>query len=228
MRLAVIPARGGSKRIPRKNIVDVGGRPMLAHVLETAKASGLFARIHVSTDDVEVAAVAKGEGFPPDFMRDPALADDHTPLLPVLQSVLRRYEAMGQRFDSVCMIMATAILIEPRDLIAASTLFEANGGKREVMAVADFPCPVEWAFRLKGDSSLEEIQPGMGQVRSQDLPKAYYDAGTLYFYPPAAILDPRGATAPLAFEIPRWKAVDIDGPDDLAMAEMLFRGRAAH
>jgi len=221
MRLAVIPARGGSKRIPRKNIVEIGGKPMIVHVLETARRSGLFDHIHVSTDDAEIAAIAAAAGYPPDFPRDPGLADDHTPLMPVLQAVAARYPGC----DTICMLMATAILVEPDDLIAAHQVFLSHQGRRPVLAVADFPCPVEWAFRLHADHSLEEIQPGMGNVRSQDLPKAYYDSGTFYFYPAAVIEDPKSAPAYLAHPIPRWKAVDIDGPEDLEMADRLFRGR---
>lgn len=224
MKLAIIPARGGSKRIPRKNIVDFHGRPILAHVLEMAKRSGQFDRIHVSTEDAEIARVAAEEGAPPDFLRDPSLADDHTPLLPVLRWVTERYAEQGEQIESVCLLMATAVLVSADDLAAAYRFYDRHGGTRAVMAVADFPCPVEWALRLDRDGALTPVQPGFASIRSQDLPKAYYDSGTFILFPRSA-LDAMSidAIAPLAFPIARWKAVDIDGAEDLEMAARLFR-----
>ncbi len=224
MRLAIIPARGGSKRIPRKNIVDFHGRPIIAHVLETAKQSGLFDRIHVSTDDAEIADVAGEQGMKPDFMRDPALADDYTPLLPVLRWVTERYAERGEKIDSVCLLMATAVLITPEDLIGGYALYDRHGGASAVMAVADFPCPVEWALRLGADGLLSPVQPGFASIRSQDLPEAYYDSGTFIIFPRSALeASSIDAIASVAFPIARWKAVDIDGPEDMEMAARLFR-----
>jgi len=224
MRLAVIPARGGSKRIPRKNITEFHGRPIIAHVLETAKRSGLFDEIHVSTDDPDIATVAAEQGLSPKFLRDAALADDYTPLMPVLRWVAERYAERGQPASSVCLLMATAVLITPEDLIEAYALYERHSGKRVVMAAADFPCPVEWAQRLGPDGTLSPIQPGLANVRSQDLPKAYYDSGTFMVFPRAALdAGSIDKVAPLAFPIARWKAVDIDGPEDLDMAARLFQ-----
>jgi pseudaminic acid cytidylyltransferase len=224
MRLAIIPARGGSKRIPHKNIAEVGGRPMLSHVLGMAERSGLFDKIHVSTDDPAIAAVAKNCGFPPDFPRDPRLADDHTTLLPVLRWVVERYAERGETFDEICLLMATAVLIEAEDVAGAHRLFAQAKGARPVIAIAEFPCPVEWAFRLNPDNSLQAVQPGMDQLRSQDLPKAYYDSGTFIWYPAAMMAEGSPPPNYLAYPIPRWKAVDIDGPEDLEMAARLFRG----
>jgi N-acylneuraminate cytidylyltransferase len=223
-RIAIMPARGGSKRIPGKNIVPFCGAPLMAHALRAARDSGLFAKVHVTTDDPAIAAVAAAEGFPPEFPRDPALADDHTPLRPVLSWVLARYAERGERFASITLVMPTAPLIEPSDLVAAHALFDRHGGRRPVMAVSTFPVPVEWAMRRAEDGTMMPIQPGMDEVRSQDLPEAWYHGGTFVIFPPEALAP--GAPKPVwvGHPLARWKTVDIDTPEDLELAEKLFLG----
>lgn len=221
-----MPARGGSKRIPRKNIVPFCGKPLMVHCLDAARESGLFDEIHVSTDDAEIFATAEAYGFPPGFLRDAALADDFTPIRPVLRWVIDRYAAQGRRFDACCLLFPTAPLIEASDLTAASALLERHDLGRPVMAVARFPCPVEWAFRLAEDGALSEVMPGKSEIRSQDLQEAWYDAGTFSFFP-AAALQEDGAAGFLGYPLARHKAVDIDTPEDLDLAEILFKGRSA-
>lgn len=223
-RLAVMPARGGSKRIPRKNLVPFAGRPLMTHALDAARASRLFDTIHVSTDDPGIAAVAARAGLKPPFLRDPALADDHTPLLPVLAWVLDRLAAAGARFDSVTLLMPTAPLIEAADLVEAHARFDALGGAAPVLAVSPFPAPVEWAMRLAPDGCLAPREPGMDQVRSQDLDPAWFDSGTFLILPASALAPGAPPPAWHAHPLPRWKAVDIDTEEDLRLAEILFRG----
>jgi pseudaminic acid cytidylyltransferase len=226
MRIAIMPARGGSKRIERKNIADFCGRPLLTYPLEAARASGLFDLIHVSTEDDAIAAVAARHGFAPEFLRDPALADDHTPLLPVLQWVLERFAERGRRFDTVCLLMPTAPLIEAGDLAAACAQFEAAGERAPLLAVTPMPCPVEWAMRLRADGSLAPIEPDKAEIRSQDLAKAYIDSGTFIFFTAAQILAyPAPRPDYRAYVLPRYRAVDIDDREDLELAERLYRGR---
>lgn len=227
MRIAIVPARGGSKRIKRKNIVDFCGRPLLAYPLRAAGESGLFDVIHVSTEDKEIAETANALGFAPQFLRDRALADDATPLMPVLKWVLERYVASDRCFDTVALLMPTAPLIEAVDLTAACAVFDAHGRTRPVLAVAPYPVPIEWAMRLDKGDGLTMLNPAKQQVRSQDLAPAYYDSGTFAFFPPERILAyPKISTDYFAYRISREKAVDIDTPEDLALAETLLRGRA--
>jgi len=227
-RIAIMPARGGSKRIKHKNIVDFCGHPLLTYALATAREAGLFDVIHVSTEDARIAETATRYGFPPDFSRDPALADDVTPLLPVLKWVLERYAERGRVFDTVCLLMPTAPLIDADDLKGGCALFDRHGRQRAVLAAASFPCPVEWAMRLLSDDRLVPIDPGKAETRSQDLPKAYYDSGTFIFLPPAQVLAyPREKPDYLGYLLPRHKAVDIDDAGDLELAERLYRGRRA-
>lgn len=225
-RLAVVPARGGSKRIPNKNIRDFCGRPMIAHVLAAARDSGLFETIHVSTESDSIRSVAEKLGFPPDFSRPDSLAGDHAPIMPVLKYVLEEYLNRGISFDSVVLLMACAPLITQHDLREASKLFDSYEGKRSVLAVAEYPCPVEWAFRREPNGVLKPVQPGMFSMRSQDLESAYYDAGQFCFMPSERIYLSEGAGTDdgfVGFPIRRHQAIDIDTHDDWKFAEMIYK-----
>jgi pseudaminic acid cytidylyltransferase len=225
MKIAIVPARGGSKRIPDKNIVDFLGSPLMSYSIRAAEKSGLFDAIHVSTDSERIAGVAAQFGYPVEFLRAPALADDYTPLLPVLQWTLEQYELRGKSFQSVCLLMPTAPLIDAGDLIRGHDVFRERGGSRTVMAVSRFSVPVEWAFHLEADGTLTACQPGMSNVRSQDLRPAYYDSGTFLFIPAVEAKAGRIDDARMiAFPIPRYKAVDIDDAEDLELASIIARG----
>ena len=229
-RLAVIPARGGSKRIPNKNIRDFCGRPMIAHILDSARASGLFETIHVSTESPEIAEVATAAGQPPDFMRPTALADDHTPIMPVLRHVTEEYGRRGRSFEEIWLLMACAPLVSAADLVGASKLFTEAGGGNPVLAVSAFPVPVEWAYDRKPDGMLVPTQPGMFAVRSQDLRTRYYDTGSFAVFPAADVLAAEGAGSDegfLGYVLPKGAAIDIDDEEDWQLAEAIYRNMAA-
>lgn len=228
MNLAIIPARGGSKRIPNKNVIDFFGRPMLHYSLRAARESGLFDAVHVSTDSRAIADAAAEAGFPVGFMRPPELADDKTPIMPVLAHVLDTYEAAGRRFETVAVIYPCAPLIEASDLVTGYEIFTRRSPRRPLMAVGAFPVPVEWAYRRAGDGSLTPVHPGAWLIRSQDLETKYYDSGTFYFYDRSHL----GATPVsdadwVSCVLPKQKAVDIDDEEDLKLAHALFAARQA-
>ena len=225
-RIAIVPARGGSKRIPNKNIRDFYGHPMISHILHTARASNLFDVVHVSTEDARIAQVAEGFGFPVSFMRPAELADDHTPLMPVLRHVVETFAARSQRFDEVWLLMACAPLIDTDDLQNGANLFAQTGGHAPVMAVAAYPAPTEWAFERQQNGYLDPVQPGMFAVRSQDLTTKYFDTGTFYVYPEQWVRESTGAGdyhSYVGLVLPRHKAVDIDTEEDWQLAELIFR-----
>lgn len=228
-RLAVIPARSGSKRLPGKNLREFCGKPMIAHILETARASALFDAIHVSTDSKEIAQVAAGLGFAPEFARPAELAGDDTPLLPVLRQVAEEYRRRGRDFDQLSLLYACAPLVEAADLQAAMQLYDRLGAAKVVLGAASFPVPVEWAYRLESDTRLAPLQAGMFQTRSQDLEPAYYDAGAFALFPMARILSdaPHDERDFHGYVLPRHKAVDIDDAEDWRLAELLYRGARA-
>lgn len=224
MKLAVIPARGGSKRIPKKNIIPFCGRPMIAYALDAAKESGLFDRIHVSTDSQEIADVVENLGYPIDFMRDESLADDHTGIVPVLRWVVNQYEQRGVRYDEVCCIMPNAPLLKSSDMVEAFRIFDEYRGSHPLLVYARFPVPVEWAFRRDENGFMTADDPAKILIRSQDLQHAFYECGpfNLWGYEHLQQKHPLSGKV-LSYLMPTERAIDIDTPEDLAYAERLFQ-----
>lgn len=227
MRLAVIPARGGSKRIPRKNIRDFAGKPIIAWSIEAARDSGCFDRVLVSTDDAEIAAVARRFGAETPFDRPAELADDHTPTIPVIAHAVRWQEAQGDAVEAACCIYATAPFCRAEDLREGRRLLEA-GGADYVFPVAGFGFPIQRAARINADGHVEMFQPEHAATRSQDLEPAYHDAGQWYWGTRAAWLEGRPIFAPAsrAVVLPASRVQDIDTPEDWARAELMFRALA--
>ncbi|MBC2770582.1 cytidylyltransferase domain-containing protein [Pusillimonas minor] len=229
-RLAIIPARGGSKRIPNKNIRDFCGQPMITHVLGVARASGLFAKVHVSTESESIRDVAAQFGFPPDFPRPAELADDHTPIMPVLRHAAQEYAKRGERFDEVWLLMACAPLIHAKDLSSAASLFQQAGSEQPLLAVSEYPAPIEWAFSRGENGALTPVQAGMFAVRSQDLEKRYFDAGSFAVFPASRVLESQGAGSDsgfIGYVLPKGTAIDIDDEQDWQLAEAIYRVKAA-
>lgn len=229
-RLAIIPARGGSKRIPNKNIRDFCGQPMITHVLGAARDSGLFSVIHVSTESESIREVAAKFGFPPDFARPDELADDHTPIMPVLRHTSEEYARRGQHFDEIWLLMACAPLIDAQDLQKAAVLFREAGAEQPLLAVSEYPAPIEWAFSRGANGALTPVQAGMFAVRSQDLEKRYFDAGSFAAFPAARVLESQGAGSDsgfIGYALPKGTAIDIDDEQDWQLAEAIYRVRSA-
>lgn len=227
-RLAVIPARGGSKRIPNKNVRDFCGQPMITHVLSAARASGLFTTVHVSTESESIRDVAAQFGFPPDFPRPAELADDHTPIMSVLRHATQEYANSGLYFDEVWLLMACSPLIDARDLSSAATLFQLAGNEQPLLAVSEYPVPIEWAFIRSENGGLTPVLPGMFAVRSQDLEKRYFDAGNFAVFPASRVLGSQDAGSDCGFigyVLPKGTAIDIDDEQDWELAEAIYRSR---
>jgi N-acylneuraminate cytidylyltransferase len=223
-RLAIVPARGGSKRIPNKNIRDFCGQPMIAHILETARRFGHFERIHVSTDDARIGRVAADLGFPPDFMRPADLSDDHTPLMPVLKFVTETYRSKGHHFDQIWLLMACSPLIEVSDLVAILALFESYNRRAPVLCVARYGSPIERALKLDLDGFLQPVHPENMPKRTQDFSPSFFDAGVCGVFPPELVLSADGkVTKYLGYELSKLKAVDIDNQEDWEFAEAAFK-----
>lgn len=225
-RLAIVPARGGSKRIPHKNIRSFGGRPIISYVLDSARASGLFEVIHVSTEDPGIRRTVEELGYPVDFPRPASLADDVTPIMPVLKYVTETYADRGEDFEEVWLLMPCAALVEPSDLVLAADMFGRTARRLPLLAVAAYEAPVQWAYRRAEDGILTPLQPGMFAVRSQDLEKSYYDTGTFAAFPTAMVRDSEGAgpgDAFVGYLLDRHKGIDIDDESDWEFAESLMR-----
>lgn len=221
MKIAVIPARGGSKRIPHKNIKPFFGKPMIAWSIEAAKACSLFDRIIVSTDDIEIAEVARQWGAEVPFMRPPALADDHAGTAPVIAHATQWALDQGLDVATVCCIYATAPFIRVADLRRGWE--ELESGKWEyVFTATDFAAPIFRSFERLAEGGVQMFFPEHVLTRSQDLPIALHDAGQFYWGRTAAWLEEKRVfdrhTMPLV--IPRWRVQDIDTQDDWERAEM--------
>jgi len=227
-RLAIIPARGGSKRIPNKNIRDFCGKPMITHVLNAASESGLFDRVHVSTESETIRDVVSQHGYPPDFSRPLELAEDHTPIMPVLRHVTEEYNKLDIHFDEVWLLMACAPLIQSEDLLSAAQLFQEAGSIKPLLAVSEYPAPVEWAFKLGVDGELTPMQAGMFSLRSQDIEKSYFDAGSFAVFPAPHVLQAQGAGSDegfIGYVLPKGAAIDIDDEDDWYLAEAIYQSK---
>ena len=221
--VAIIPARGGSKRIPRKNIRDFLGKPIIAYSIETALQSGLFDEVMVSTDDAEIAAVSKRFGAVVPFLRSAAMADDFATTAAVLQEVLEMYKNSGRSFDCACCIYPTAPLLNVARLHEGLKLLQSKKFD-SVLAVLRFGSPILRSLKLEeGKAAMN--WPEYVNSRSQDLPAAYHDAGQFYWFDTNAFLS-HGAlfTANTgAVELSELEIQDIDTITDWKLAELKYQ-----
>lgn len=221
MKIAVIPARGGSKRIPRKNIKEFCGKPMIAWSIEVAKASGLFDHIIVSTDDAEIAEVAKHWGAEVPFARPADLSNDHAGTTEVIAHATQWALEQGWPITAVCCIYATAPFIKIEDLKRGIEALE-SGKWAYAFAVTEYPSTIFRSFKKLPDGGLEMFFPEHYLSRSQDLPIAFHDAGQFYWGLPSAWIEGKNGfglqSTPII--IPRWRVQDIDSYDDWHRAEI--------
>jgi pseudaminic acid cytidylyltransferase len=224
MKVAIIPARGGSKRIPRKNVKSFNGKPMIAWSIETALSAQCFDQVIVSTDDDEIAEIAQKRGAWVPFRRPVELADDHTGALDVIRHALRWLADNGQAAELACCIYATAPFIRADDLRRGLSLL-SDPGILYALTVTDFPFPVQRALRLTPDGGIAMMQPEHAATRSQDLEHAWHDAGQFCWGRAAAFErgDPVFSATCAPVLIPRYRVQDIDVPDDWVRAEVMHR-----
>jgi len=220
MAICVIPARAGSKRIPRKNIAPFHGRPMIGWSIAAARASGVFARIVVSTDDAEIAAIARDQGAETPFLRPTHLSDDHTTTVPVIAHAV---ETLGLCADTpVCCLYATAPLVQADDLAKGLALLSDTTSY--VVSVTSYGFPIQRALRRDATGGIAMIDPTQMTTRSQDLEEAWHDAGQFYWAHArtwAAQIPVFGPGA-RGLALPRHRVQDIDTPEDWLRAEALF------
>lgn len=228
MRLAVIPARGGSKRIPGKNIRPFGGKPMIAWAIAAARDSGCFERIVVSTDSADIARVAQDCGAEAPFLRPAELSDDHTGTTPVVAHAIRALQQAGEEPAQVCCIYATAPFLQATDLREGLRKLEEIGCDF-VFSVTAFAAPIQRAMRITPAGRVEMFDPGQFLARSQDLEPAYHDAAQFYWGRTGAWLQglPLFSPASAPLVLPRHRVQDIDTPEDWERAEMMWRLRQA-
>lgn len=219
----IIPARGGSKRIPRKNVIDFHGKPLIAWSILSAIESGCFERVVVSTDDQEIAEIAKQYGAETPFMRPNDLADDFTGTIEVIQHAIEFVEQQGNSADFYCCIYATAPLLKARFLSEAydklQTFLDAF-----VFSATEYNYPIQRSFKIKDDGRMEFMFPEFAMTRSQDLVNVYHDAGQFYWANADTWKNSKSILNETSVPVllPSYYVQDIDTLEDLKRAEALF------
>ena len=223
MNIAIIPARGGSKRIPRKNIKEFAGLPIISHSIKAALQCGLFDKVIVSTDDEEIASVAQKFGADVPFMRPSNLSDDHTATIPVIAHAIQTLQN-NYVIDNVCCIYATAPFVRYSDLIDAYNALLTHN-KQYAFPVTTFPFPIQRGVKRDVEGNIEMFNPQHFATRSQDLEEAYHDVGQFYWGRAAAWLEgkPIFSDAATTIVLPRHLVQDIDTPEDWIRAELMYK-----
>ncbi|SMN16850.1 N-Acetylneuraminate cytidylyltransferase [uncultured Candidatus Thioglobus sp.] len=224
MNICVIPARGGSKRIPRKNIKAFNGKPIIAYSIEAALESNCFDQVIVSTDDNEIAEVAKTYGAKVPFIRPAELSNDYAGTIPVIKHTIEWLEDHNNTIDNVCCLYATAPFIQ------SQTISKAFQQLQELKAdycfsVTSFAFPIQRSIRITQDDKVSMFYPENFNVRSQDLEEAYHDAGQFYWGKIQAFKDelPIFSETASPYILPRYLVQDIDTTEDWIRAEVMYR-----
>ena len=226
MKIAIIPARGGSKRIPRKNIKPFAGKPMIAYAIDAAKSSGLFEHVVVTTDDEEIAHISREYGAETPFMRPPELADDYAPTVPVIVHAITACQSLSWNIEFACCIYPGVPFIQVGDLKAGLELLQSSGADY-CFPVTEFPSAIQRGLKRAHDGRMAPFNPEHELTRTQDLKHAYYDAGQFYWgnvhsWQTNTRLHSDGVGLP----IPSWRVVDIDTNEDWLRAELIYRALA--
>ena len=223
MNIAIIPARGGSKRIPRKNIKSFHGKPMIAYSIEAALNSGCFDKVIVSTDDQEIADVAIKYGAEVPFLRPENISDDFATTMDVMQHAIQWCVDQDLEVDNVCCIYATAPFILP-DYIKQGLVAVSSPNVEYAFSATSFPFAIQRAISVDQHGFVAMFSPEFANTRSQDLEEAYHDAGQFYWGKSSAFLAGKAIFAQhsKAILLPRKRVQDIDTPEDWELAETLF------
>jgi len=223
MKIAIIPARGGSKRIPRKNIKKFQGKPLIVYSIEAALKSNCFDRVIVSTDDSEIAAIAKeyGAGIP--FLRPDSVSDDYATTIDVIKHSINELNLKNS--DIICCLYATAPFVQTSDLQKACQML-IDEKLDYVFSATEFSFPIQRAIKIKNNGLVDMFQKEHINTRSQDLEKSYHDAGQFYFgYSESFIKDKKFFydSKSKALLLPTYRVQDIDTLDDWKRAEMIYK-----
>jgi pseudaminic acid cytidylyltransferase len=219
--LAVIPARGGSRRVPGKNTRVLDGIPAVGHVIAACQASTAFERIVISTDDPGIAEVARNLGAEVPFLRPAELADDHTGILPVVQHAVHALDLAAS--TPVACVYATAVTVDPVDLGGGLDQLIEAPGPVFIVSITEFDAPIQRALEMAVDGSVSFLDPSHSHTRSQDLPVRWHDAGQFVWGRSGTWSEARSVwDSALGFPVPHWRVIDVDTEDDWRRAELLL------
>ena len=224
MNILIIPARGGSKRIHKKNIREFCGKPIIYWPLKIAKDSKLFDKVIVSTDDYEIAEIAEDLGAEVPFLRPERLSDDYCGINPVLSYTISNMEKQSYRINNVCCIYPTSVFLEKNDLINGFEILQ-SGDWSYVFSATKFTYPIFRSFKKKSNGGVQMFFPKYYEKRSQDIPIAYHDAAQFYWANSETWKKEERIFSENSFPLilPNWRVKDIDDEDDFKSAELLFK-----
>lgn len=224
MNVAIIPARGGSKRIPRKNLREFCGQPLIAYSILAAKSCALFDHVIVSTDDDQIRNIANHYGAETPFVRPPELANDYATTVPVINHALRWVQENIGKVDYACCIYATAPFIQAKALREAYDMLILKRVGGYVFSATTMPFPIQRTFKVKEDGFVEMFEPHNYNTRSQDLEEAYQDAGQFYWGSAETYNSEKifFSTDSMAYVLPRHMVQDIDTLEDWKRAELMY------
>ena len=224
--VAIIPARGGSKRIPKKNIKDFFGKPLIAYSIETALKSNLFDKVIVSTDDEEIAKIAKEYGAEVPFLRPKELSDDFTGTSDVVNHAVEYLKSCGEKYEYICTIYATAPFLQTKYLIDGYEKLK-NSDAVHVFSATTMPFPIQRTFKIDKNGRCEMFTPEYYLTRSQDLEEAYQDAGQFYWEHQQRKNKTNNSVVfsniSIAIVLPRYLVQDIDTQEDWIRAEYMYQ-----
>jgi N-acylneuraminate cytidylyltransferase len=221
--VCVIPARGGSKRIPRKNIKDFNGKPIIAYSIETAYRSKCFDKIIVSTDDEETSVIAREYGAETPFIRPADISNDYASTTSVISHTIKYLQAEGKKIDLVCCIYPTAPFVQASDICKSLSRIK-NKDVDYCFTVTRYPFPIQRSIRITKKNRCEMLHQEMFFQRSQDLEEMYHDAGQFYWGKENAWLQERPIFSKMSipYILPRYRVQDIDTQEDWIMAELMY------
>lgn len=221
--LGVIPAKGKSTRLPRKNVIDFCGKPMIAWTIEAALHSGVIDDLIVSTEDDEIAEVAKAFGASVPFIRDDRLSVDPAGVEIVTLDAIAKLEELGSSYEKVVILLPTSPLRLAGDIVSAMQLFDEKRAK-SLMSVCQYDHSPYSAYQADGESLLTPVFPDMNRKKSQELPPAYRCNGAIHILDVAFFKETKSYTCEplLKYEMPRSRSADIDTEDDYYLAEHIF------
>jgi pseudaminic acid cytidylyltransferase len=219
-RLAIIPARGGSKRIKNKNLVNFNGKPIIKYTIDNAKKSKLFDKIHVSTDSDKIINFLKKNNLEPEFKRPKRLAGDNIGLIDTLKFVHNEYKKRNFFYNEVWLLYPCSPLISYKDLISASKAFDKTKKKNPMMSVKEFDNPIEWAFK-KINGIFAPVNKKFLNIRSQDIKKSYHESASFVIYKSSQLFK-KNSFKYYGYILKKNFAIDIDTKEDLDIAKALY------
>jgi pseudaminic acid cytidylyltransferase len=224
MNICIIPARGGSKRIPRKNIKEFNGKPIIYYSIEAALKSGCFDKVIVSTDDNEISEIAKKYGANVPFVRPSELSSDYAGTIPVIKHAIEWMEDKYESIEDVCCLYATAPFVQSKVISTSYQQFKASKSSY-CFSVASFPFPIQRAIQITEDNKISMFYPNYFNTRSQDLEESYHDAGQFYWGKAQAFKDELMLFSEVAtpYILPRYLVQDIDTEEDWTRAEIMYK-----